>query len=56
MPATADEAAALIESGLEARLQAMFQSSLRPVINATGVIVHTNLGRAPLSLSALDRS
>jgi L-seryl-tRNA(Ser) seleniumtransferase len=28
--------------------------SLRPVINATGVILHTNLGRAPLSESALD--
>jgi L-seryl-tRNA(Ser) seleniumtransferase len=26
--------------------------SLRPVINATGVIVHTNLGRAPLARSA----
>lgn len=28
--------------------------SLRQVINATGVILHTNLGRAPLSQSALD--
>jgi L-seryl-tRNA(Ser) seleniumtransferase len=28
--------------------------SLRPVINATGVILHTNLGRAPLSQRALD--
>ena len=28
--------------------------SLRPVINATGVILHTNLGRAPLAESALD--
>src|SRR4051812_15221674 len=28
--------------------------SLRRVINATGVIVHTNLGRAPLARSALD--
>jgi len=29
-------------------------SSLRPVINATGVIVHTNLGRAPLSDAAVE--
>jgi L-seryl-tRNA(Ser) seleniumtransferase len=29
-------------------------ASLRPVVNATGVIVHTNLGRAPLSQAALD--
>lgn len=28
--------------------------SLRPVINATGVIVHTNLGRAPLASVAID--
>ncbi|SEO58758.1 L-seryl-tRNA(Sec) selenium transferase [Trujillonella endophytica] len=28
-------------------------ASLRPVLNATGVLVHTNLGRAPLSLSAV---
>ena len=55
LPATADEAAAMIESGLDARLTAMFQSSLRPVINATGVIVHTNLGRAPLCQAALDQ-
>ncbi len=29
--------------------------SLRPVLNATGVIVHTNLGRAPLAAHALER-
>jgi len=29
-------------------------TSLRPVVNATGVVVHTNLGRAPLSGAALD--
>jgi L-seryl-tRNA(Ser) seleniumtransferase len=27
---------------------------LRPVINATGVVLHTNLGRAPLSRAAID--
>ena len=29
--------------------------SLRPVLNATGVIVHTNLGRAPLAAAAIER-
>jgi L-seryl-tRNA(Ser) seleniumtransferase len=29
-------------------------SSLRPVLNATGVLVHTNLGRAPLSALAVE--
>ncbi|WP_116100822.1 L-seryl-tRNA(Sec) selenium transferase [Amycolatopsis thermalba] len=29
-------------------------TTLRPVVNATGVVVHTNLGRAPLSRAALD--
>ncbi len=34
------------------RLRAAARPSLRPVINATGVIIHTNLGRAPLSDAA----
>ncbi|MDO5502240.1 MAG: L-seryl-tRNA(Sec) selenium transferase [Actinomycetia bacterium] len=29
-------------------------ASLRPVINATGVVVHTNIGRAPLSAAAVE--
>jgi L-seryl-tRNA(Ser) seleniumtransferase len=53
LPASADEAVDLLEAALEPRLARFFQSTLRPVINATGVIIHTNLGRAPLSPSAL---
>jgi len=40
---------------IEERLKTAMAYSLRPVINATGVILHTNLGRAPLSRAALDR-
>jgi L-seryl-tRNA(Ser) seleniumtransferase len=36
------------------RLEATMAYSLRPLINATGVILHTNLGRAPLSAEALQ--
>lgn len=36
------------------RLSAWTASTLQPVINATGVILHTNLGRAPLSAAALQ--
>jgi L-seryl-tRNA(Ser) seleniumtransferase len=34
-------------------LEGSFRPLLRPVINATGVILHTNLGRAPLPAGAL---
>ena len=33
--------------------QALAQPSLQPLINATGVVLHTNLGRAPLSEDAI---
>lgn len=48
----APEEADLI-SGTRATLQSWLLPSLRSVINATGVIIHTNLGRAPLSANAL---
>jgi L-seryl-tRNA(Ser) seleniumtransferase len=39
---------------IEARLRADAAPKLRRVINASGVILHTNLGRAPLSKAALS--
>ena len=52
---SAEAVATLIESRAAADLAREAQGSLRRVINATGVVIHTNLGRAPLAASALDR-
>ncbi len=42
----------IVES-ISAQLRGLENPSLRPVINATGVVLHTNLGRAPLSQEAI---
>ena len=42
-----------IVSRTESHLSEWERSSLQPVINATGVILHTNLGRAPFSKSTI---
>ncbi|MGD9903232.1 MAG: L-seryl-tRNA(Sec) selenium transferase [Vicinamibacterales bacterium] len=47
--------AAAIADDAATRLDAMSRGSLRPVVNATGVVIHTNLGRAPLAAAALAR-
>jgi L-seryl-tRNA(Ser) seleniumtransferase len=43
-----------LAGAVERQLRQALKFSLRPVINATGVILHTNLGRAPLPESALE--
>ena len=43
-----------LHQAIEHQLRQALKLNLQPVINATGVILHTNLGRAPLSAAALD--
>ncbi len=44
---------AAVVATVDARLAAATSGGLRPVLNATGVVLHTNLGRAPLPSSAI---
>ncbi|MEE2792711.1 MAG: L-seryl-tRNA(Sec) selenium transferase, partial [Acidobacteriota bacterium] len=50
-----EHAAITIERHTALKLAAEFEPSLTSVINATGVIVHTNLGRAPLAATVAQR-
>jgi L-seryl-tRNA(Ser) seleniumtransferase len=44
----------VIIADIRAALARLGRSRLRPVINATGIIVHTNLGRSPLGAAAVQ--
>jgi len=54
-PPDSEAAARVIEALAEAALASHARGSLRPVINATGVVIHTNLGRAPIAAAAIER-
>src|SRR6266849_1380244 len=54
-PAMMETAVTGLYGAVDHQLRKAMEFSLRPVINATGVILHTNLGRAPLAESALRR-
>ena len=49
-----DLALSALNQAIERQLRQALAFSLRTVINATGVILHTNLGRAPIANSALQ--
>ena len=49
-----DASIASLPAPLAERLGALLSPSLRTVINATGVILHTNIGRAPIAPMAFD--
>lgn len=44
-----------LPEAIDRRLRRAMEFSLKPAINATGVVLHTNLGRAPLAETAVQR-
>jgi len=55
LPLDVESAAAFLEDRARQVLKGSTKTSLRPVINATGVVIHTNLGRSPVAAAAIRR-
>ncbi len=51
---TPDVSLNTIAGDIEIKIEKLVERRLKPVINATGVVIHTNLGRAPLPLEVLN--
>lgn len=49
------EAVVVDDEDLGSEVDLLLRPALRPVLNATGVVVHTNLGRSPLPRAAFER-
>lgn len=55
LAADLEQALANLPSSLRQEVEAAAQPSLHPVVNATGVIIHTNLGRSLLATAAAEQ-
>src|SRR5262249_39956117 len=51
-PTNGDEQPEAIAQQVAAQLSKDAEPKLRPVINATGIVLHTNIGRAPIAVEA----
>ncbi|MEO0415308.1 MAG: L-seryl-tRNA(Sec) selenium transferase, partial [Verrucomicrobiota bacterium] len=44
-----------IVSAIQREIETVYRSRIHPVINGTGVVIHTNLGRSPLSPTVVEK-